>query len=59
MLKYNVFDVVELNSKNKATIIGFEKGLYNVEVVNGDGTHKEVKAVMENEISNVIWKKVL
>lgn len=56
-LKYNVFDVVELNSGTKATIIGIEKGLYRGEEVNQNGTRKGIISITENEISSVIWKK--
>lgn len=56
-MKFNVFDVVELNSGNNATIKDIKKGSYLVEVCNQNGTIKEVKTISGNEISKTLWSK--
>ncbi len=57
MKNYNMFDVVELNNGNKATIITSNKLSIKVEEVNNEGISLGVKEITENDIKQVIFKK--
>ena len=57
MKNYNMFDVVELNNGNKATIITGNKLSIKVEEVNNEGISLGVKEITENDIKQVIFKK--
>lgn len=56
-MKYNQFDVVELNNSDRATIIAISDNEYKVDIVDENGKIKEVKNIKQDEIKNVIFKK--
>ena len=56
-MKINKFDVVELNDKNKATILDIHDNKYLVEIVNDDGISLETRTIEYQDISKVIFKK--
>ena len=56
-MKINKFDVVELNDKNKATILDIQDNKYLVEIVNDDGISLGTKTIEYQDISKVIFKK--
>ncbi len=56
-MKYKKFDVVELNDKNKATILKIEGNQYFAEVVNVYGITIDNKLISDNEISRVIHSR--
>lgn len=58
MKSYNVFDVVELVTDDKATILEKkDKNKYKVEVVDNAGKTKGIREVDEVEIKKVIIAK--
>lgn len=57
-MKINKFDVVELNDKNKATILDMQNNnMYLVEIVNDDGISLGTRTIEYQDISKVIFKK--
>lgn len=57
MKNYNVFDVVELNNGNKATILSNEKSILKVEEVDNTGISQGIKEINEYDIKKIILKK--
>lgn len=57
MKNYNIFDVVELNNGNKATIITNENTTIKVEEVNNKGISLGVKNITDKDIKQVIFRK--
>lgn len=57
MKNYNMFDVVELNNGNKATILTKENSMIKIEEVNDEGISLGVKDIKESDIKQVIFKK--
>ncbi len=57
MKNYNMFDVVELNNGNKATIITKDKSIIKVEEVNNKGISLGIKEIMEDDIKQIIFRK--
>ena len=57
MKNYNMFDVVELNNGNKATIITNDKSIIKVEEVNDKGISLGIKEVTDNDIKQIIFRK--
>lgn len=57
MKNYNMFDVVELNNGNKATILTKENFMIKIEEVNDEGISLGVKDIKESDIKQVIFKK--
>ena len=57
MKNYNIFDVVELNNGNKATIITKDKSIIKVEEVNNKGISLGIKEIMEDDIKQIIFRK--
>ena len=57
MKNYNMFDVVELNNGNKATIITNDKSIIKVEEVNNKGISLGIKEIAESDIKQVIFRK--
>lgn len=57
MKNYNMFDVVELNNGNKATIITNDKSIIKVEEVNNKGISLGIKEITENDIKQIIFRK--
>ena len=57
MNNYNIFDVVELNNGNKATILANEKSTIKIEEVNDNGISLGTKEINENDIKKVIFRK--
>lgn len=56
-MKYKKFDVVELNDKNRATILKVEENSYFVEIVNPYGITIDNKNITDSDISKVIYTK--
>lgn len=56
-MRVNVFDVVELKSGNKATILHTNKEFYMAEIVDNKGRTKETKYIREKDIKKIIFKK--
>ena len=57
MKNYNIFDVVELNNGNKATILANEKNLIKIEEVNNKGISLGIKEISNDDISHIILNK--
>ena len=57
MRNYNMFDVVELNNGNKATIITNDKAIIKVEEVNNKGISLGIKEITENDIKQIVFRK--
>lgn len=56
-MKLKIFDVVELNNKNRATILNIKNNEYLVEVVNSAGVSIVNKIITEKDINRIIIKK--
>jgi hypothetical protein len=56
-MKIKIFDVVELNNGNKATIIEINKNRYKVEIVDKHGKSKGIFQIEEKDIKRVIFSK--
>lgn len=57
-MKYQVFDVVELKNRNKATILEVvNNNTYKVEIVNCDGISQGILKINENDVNKIIIKK--
>lgn len=56
-MKLKIFDVVELNDKNRATILNIKSNEYLVEVVNSAGVSIGNKTITEKDINRIIIKK--
>ena len=57
MKKIKVFDVVELNNKDRATILNCDNNEYLAEIVGQDGIRKDVCIINENNIHKIIFSK--
>lgn len=53
-MKIKIFDVVELQDKNKATILRIENDKYYAEVVNSDGMTLCFKYITLRDINKII-----
>lgn len=58
MKYFNIFDVVELKNGNKATILSNEKNIIKVEEVDNKGISKGIIEIKEEDIRNIIFKKL-
>lgn len=56
-MKVKIFDVVELNNGNKATILSENNEPYKAEIVTDDGKSKGIVDLKEENIKKVIFKK--
>lgn len=56
-MNINVFDVVELNNGNKATVLEINKKGYKVEIVDDKGTSLGIFQIDKDSIKKVIFKK--
>lgn len=56
-MKFKVFDVVEVNNGNKATILSADNEQYKAEIVTNDGISKGIVDLEEKDIKKVIFKK--
>ncbi len=56
-MKIKVFDVVELNNGNKATILSIDEDVYKAEVVTSDGKSKGISNLEEKDIKEIIFKR--
>lgn len=56
-MQINMFDVVELQNKNKATILNTVNNKYLVEIVDKEGNRKEIKEITKEEIKKIIYRK--
>lgn len=57
MKNYNLFDVVELNNGNKATILTKDNSIIKIEEVNDKGISLGIKEIKDNDIKQVIFRK--
>lgn len=56
-MKLKIFDVVELNDKNRATILNIKNNEYLVEIVNSAGVSIGNKIIADKDINRIIIKK--
>lgn len=56
-MKYNKFDVVELNDNNRATILDIQNNEYLVEVVNPYGISLGNRNITNSDINKVVFTK--
>ena len=56
-MKLKIFDVVELNDKNRATILNINNKEYLAEVVNSAGISLGNKVIKDNDINKIIVSK--
>ena len=56
-MKLKIFDVVELNDKNRATILNINNKEYLAEVVNSAGISLGNKVIKENDMNKIIVSK--
>ncbi len=56
-MKFKIFDVVEVNNGNKATILSVDNEQYKVEIVTNDGKSKGIVDLEEKDIKKLIFKK--
>ena len=56
-MKLKIFDVVELNDKNRATILNIKDNEYLVEIVNSAGVSIGNRIITEKDINRIIIKK--
>lgn len=56
-MKVKLFDVVELNNGNKATILSINKDIYNAEVLNKKGFYLGVQELKSSDIKEIIYTK--
>ena len=56
-MKLKIFDVVELNDKNRATILNINNKEYLAEIVNSAGISLENRIITDNDINKVILAK--
>ena len=56
-MNFKVFDVIELQNGEKATIIEINKNTYKVQITDENGKVISIKAITENEINKVIYTK--
>ena len=57
MTRYKVFDVVELNNGDFATILSINKETYTADIVDKYGNSKGVIEITQKEIKNIIISK--
>lgn len=55
MRNIEVFDVVELNNGNKATILEIINNIYSVEIVDKKGTSLGYKKIPKEDIKKIIY----
>ncbi len=58
-MKVKIFDVVELNDQNKATILSINTNEYLVEIVDKNGISQGTSYIKESDIKEVIFTKKL
>lgn len=56
-MKRNIFDVIELNNQNKATILNYKDNGYWCEIVNNDGKSLGNMVIYDTDINKVIFTK--
>lgn len=56
-MKIKIFDVVELNNQNKATILSMNNGNYMAEIVNREGISQGTSCITEKDIKKVVFAK--
>lgn len=57
MKKLKVFDVVELNDGNNATILDNQNYVYKAEIVNLKGESQGIKDITDNDIRKILFSK--
>ena len=57
-MKLKIFDVVELQNGNKATIIENKtKDMYKAEIVNSKGKTLKIDLIDENNVSKIVFTR--
>ena len=56
-MKYKIFDVIELNNGNKATIVDIDKSELKIDVVDKNGISQGFENVNVKDIKKVIFAK--
>lgn len=56
-MRINIFDVVELQNNEKATILEVSNNKYLAEIVNQDGSTKEKRDIISNDIKKIIYTR--
>ena len=56
-MKIKLFDVVKLNSGNKATILGINKNNYRAEILTEEGKTLEFKEITNSDIKELLFTK--
>jgi hypothetical protein len=57
-MKLKIFDVVELNNGNKATIVENKtKDIYKAEIVTNEGKILGIKLINENDVNKIIFSR--
>lgn len=56
-MKIKKFDVVELNNGNRATILDIKNKEYYAEIVDSKGETIDIRNIIDDEISKVIFTK--
>lgn len=56
-MKLKIFDVVELQNGNKATILDNNNNTYKAEIVDSEGINKGVENITEINIRKIIISK--
>ena len=57
MAKYKVFDVIELQNENKATILQINKDNYCCDIVDKNGNSLGVQEITTDEIKRLVFSK--
>ena len=57
MKKIKIFDVVELNSSEKATILKSNETGYWAEIVDTEGNYKRHDTIYEKDINQILYKQ--
>lgn len=55
-MKYNIFDVIELNNKQKAIIVNIINNLYYVKIIT-ENNENILMHIKENDIKRILYKK--
>ncbi len=56
-MKYKVFDVVELNNNNLATILDKENNTYKVEEIDNNGKMQKITKITDDDIRKLRFSK--
>ena len=56
-MKIKIFDVIELENGNKATVLDIDKGIYKIDEIDEKGNQLRTREVSIDEIKKVIYTK--